>query len=77
MAERPNARLLKSLGMQVPGGSNPSPSAVFRRGSPSSPLIGNVFMHYVFDQWMGREFAACPLHCDTVPCVKPIFAGAG
>jgi hypothetical protein len=27
MAERPNARLLKSLGMQVPGGSNPSPSA--------------------------------------------------
>ncbi len=27
MAERPNARLLKSLGMRVPGGSNPSPSA--------------------------------------------------
>ena len=29
MAERPNAKLLKSFGMQVPGGSNPSPSAVF------------------------------------------------
>jgi hypothetical protein len=28
MAERPNARLLKSLGMQVPVGSNPTPSAV-------------------------------------------------
>ena len=27
MAERPNARLLKSLGMQVPVGSNPTPSA--------------------------------------------------
>ena len=27
MAERPNARLLKSLGVQAPGGSNPSPSA--------------------------------------------------
>ncbi len=29
MAERPNAKLLKSFGMQVPGGSNPSPSAGF------------------------------------------------
>ena len=27
MAEWPNAKLLKSFGMQVSGGSNPSPSA--------------------------------------------------
>ena len=22
---------------------------------PISPLITNVFMHYAFDQWMGRQ----------------------
>ncbi len=30
MAEWTNAKLLKSFGMQVPGGSNPSPSAAQR-----------------------------------------------
>ena len=47
------------------------------QGFPSSPLITNVFMHDALDQWMDREFAACPLHCDTVPSVKPTSAGAG
>ncbi|WP_326640388.1 group II intron reverse transcriptase/maturase [Streptosporangium sp. NBC_01755] len=34
------------------------------RGSPQgasiSPLIANLFMHYVFDAWMAREFPAVP-----------------
>ena len=40
MAERPNARLLKSLGMRVPGGSNPSPSA--GQKAFLGPRTGNV-----------------------------------
>jgi hypothetical protein len=40
MAERPNARLLKSLGMQVPGGSNPSPSARFPSVDRTDRLVG-------------------------------------
>ena len=28
MAERPNAKLLKSFGVKAPGGSNPPPSAL-------------------------------------------------
>src|ERR1017187_6394086 len=43
-------------------------------GSPISPLLANLFMHYAFDHWMGREFPGCPFeryaddivaHCDT------------
>ena len=36
MAERPNARLLKSLGVQVPVGSNPTPSAPLLEGQHHS-----------------------------------------
>jgi RNA-directed DNA polymerase len=44
------------------------------QGSPISPLLANLFMHYAFDQWMGREYPACPFeryaddvvaHCDS------------
>jgi hypothetical protein len=43
-------------------------------GSPISPLLANLFMHYAFDRWMDREFPGCPFeryaddivaHCDT------------
>ena len=30
------------------------------QGSPISPLLANVFMHYAFDAWMVREFPGCP-----------------
>jgi len=44
------------------------------QGSPISPLLANVFMHYAFDRWMAREHPGCPFeryaddvvaHCDT------------
>ncbi len=30
------------------------------QGSPISPLIANLFLHYTFDMWMAREFPAVP-----------------
>ena len=44
------------------------------QGSPISPLLANLFMHYAFDKWMDRENSRCPferyaddvvIHCDT------------
>ena len=44
------------------------------QGSPISPLLANLFMHYAFDTWMDREFPGCPFeryaddivaHCDS------------
>jgi RNA-directed DNA polymerase len=44
------------------------------QGSPISPLLANVFMHYAFDTWMNREHPESPferyaddivVHCDT------------
>jgi group II intron reverse transcriptase/maturase len=44
------------------------------QGSPISPLLANLFMHYAFDRWMVREYPGCPweryaddavIHCDT------------
>src|SRR5665811_2513540 len=44
------------------------------QGSPISPLLANLFMHYAFDMWMVREYPDCPFeryaddivtHCDT------------
>ena len=44
------------------------------QGSPISPLLANLFMHYAFDKWMDREHPGSPferyaddvvIHCDT------------
>ena len=44
------------------------------QGSPISPLLANLFMHYAFDKWTDREHPGCPferyaddvvIHCDT------------
>ncbi|HVA08049.1 MAG TPA: group II intron reverse transcriptase/maturase [Acidimicrobiales bacterium] len=44
------------------------------QGSPISPLLANLFMHYAFDRWMDREYPGCSFeryaddivaHCDT------------
>ena len=44
------------------------------QGSPISPVLANLFMHYAFDRWIGREHPGCPferyaddivIHCDT------------
>jgi RNA-directed DNA polymerase len=30
------------------------------RGSAVSPVLANLFLHYVFDAWMAREYPGCP-----------------
>jgi hypothetical protein len=48
------------------------------QGSPVSPVLANLFMHYAFDTWLVREYPGCPferyaddavIHC--APSVRP------
>ena len=54
------------------------------QGSPISPLLANLFMHYAFDKWMDREHSRCPferyaddvvIHCDTEQQARQLWAG--
>ena len=53
------------------------------QGSPISPLLANLFMHYAFDKWMDREHSGCPferyaddvvIHCDTEQQARQLCA---
>jgi RNA-directed DNA polymerase len=54
------------------------------QGSPISPLLANLFMHYAFDRWMDRNHPGCPferyaddvvVHCDTEERARTLRAG--
>jgi len=60
--------------MQMPDGTMVARERGTPQGSPISPVLANLFLHYALDLWMDREFPGCPFeryaddviaHCNT------------
>lgn len=60
--------------MQMPDGAQVERNRGTPQGGVISPILANLFMHYVFDIWITRKFPECPwcryaddglVHCNT------------
>jgi RNA-directed DNA polymerase len=56
------------------------------QGSPVSPVLANLFLHYAFDTWMSREYPSIPferyaddvvVHCVTARQAERVLADIG
>jgi RNA-directed DNA polymerase len=56
------------------------------QGSPVSPLLANLFMHYAFDMWLSRNHPDCQferyaddavIHCDSEGQARQVLAELG
>jgi RNA-directed DNA polymerase len=69
--------------LQLPDGTLQERDRGTPQGSPVSPVLANLFMHYAFDTWLGREFPAVQferyaddavVHCVTERQARQVLA---
>jgi RNA-directed DNA polymerase len=69
--------------MRMPDGTLRERQMGTPQGSPVSPVLANLFMHYAFDRWLSRKYPGCPferyaddavIHCDTEQQARHLLA---
>jgi RNA-directed DNA polymerase len=72
-----------TAGLRMPGGDVVDRDLGTPQGSAVSPVLANLFLHYVFDAWIAQEFAGCPferyaddavVHCRTLEQAQQVLA---